>query len=491
MNPSEPLRRPLCVDLDGSLVSTDTLWESVFRLISRNPVWLLVIPFWLLAGRAAFKERVARRVRLDASSLPYRREVLALIKRAKREGRSVVLVTAANRRIADDVATYLALFDDVVGSDGHENMKAERKQRELVERYGERGYDYVGDSDADLAVWSSAAKAHVVGASGATLGRARALEGTLVEVLVERASRLKALLKQLRPHQWAKNGLVLVPVLLGEQPAAIAALPQALLAFVAFSLCASSGYVLNDLVDLDADRVHKTKHKRPLASGALPVAWGLPLFGLLFVAAFALSLAMSSKWFPVMLVIYFAGTLSYSFYFKTKTMLDVLFLAGLYTHRVLSGGIATGIPISAWLLAFSMFLFVSLAFAKRYIELLETTSAPGDTIKSRDYQKVDQDMVASMGPASGYIAVMIFALYLNSDKVVRVYNQPLLLWLACPVLLYWISRIWFKVRRGLVPDDPVRFAIKDKFSWFCALAIGAIEVLAKLLPAKSLAHFIE
>ncbi len=291
---------------------------------------------------------------------------------------------------------------------------------------------------------------------------------------------LRALIKELRPHQWAKNALVVLPVLLAPGLPKLELMLRGIIAACTFSLCASAGYVFNDLLDLQADRAHATKKTRPFASGALPVKLGPPLFIALMAASFGISLTMLPVGFTWMLVLYFVGTLSYSFYFKRRLLLDVLVLAGLYTHRILAGGIATGVPISAWLLGFSMFLFLSLAFAKRYTELLALTE---DKIRNRNYFKADLQMVASMGPASGYLAALVFSLYVEGGGSVQAaYREPVLLWLAMPILLYWVSRIWILTGRGEMQDDPVRFALKDPASLGCALAIGLVAVIARFTP---------
>jgi 4-hydroxybenzoate polyprenyltransferase len=291
---------------------------------------------------------------------------------------------------------------------------------------------------------------------------------------------VRALWKELRVHQWSKNALVVVPVLLAPGIPQISLVVRALIAALCVSLCASAGYILNDLLDLEADRAHATKRNRPFASGALPVKLGPPIFFLLLTAAFGLAMYKLPSKFSLMLAIYFVGTVSYSLYFKRRLLLDVLVLAGLYTHRILTGGIATQVPISAWLLAFSMFLFLSLAFAKRYIELagLETDGK----IMNRDYYRADAQMVASLGGASGYLAALVFSLYVENVAHLDLYREPRLLWLAVPILLYVISRIWIITGRGQMPDDPVKFALRDRVTLLCLLLFGAAFALARFTP---------
>ena len=298
--------------------------------------------------------------------------------------------------------------------------------------------------------------------------------------VAERPNVLGALVKELRVHQWAKNALVVVPVVLSPGVPELALLTHALLAALCVSLCASAGYVLNDLLDLEADRAHPTKCLRPFASGALPVGVGPVIFVALLVIAFALAFARFSFSFAVMLGIYFVGTVSYSLYFKRRLLLDVLVLAGLYTHRILAGGVATNVPISAWLLAFSMFLFLSLAFAKRHVEIGRLNS--DDKIKNRDYYRADGPMVASLGAASGYLAALVFSLYVENVAHLGLYREPRLLWIAAPILLYWISRIWIVTGRGQMPDDPVKYALRDRVSLVCVGLIGLAAALARFTP---------
>jgi 4-hydroxybenzoate polyprenyltransferase len=317
-------------------------------------------------------------------------------------------------------------------------------------------------------------------ASRSTARRARLLSDK-VRGLSTRPSRVNALVRVVRPHQWAKNALVVVPVLLAPGVPSPRHLASAALATLAFSLCASAGYVLNDFLDVEADRAHRTKRLRPFASGDLPVLYGPPLFLALFSASFGLALATLPLGFVGMLAIYFVATLAYSLVLKSKLMLDVVVLAWLYTHRVLAGGIATGIPISAWLLAFSMFMFSSLAFAKRYIELRQSMNKGGQ-LRSRGYHTQDLEMVASMGPTAGYIAVLVVCLYVDSSAVTAGYRAPMILWFMAPILLYWISRVWFLAHRGQMQDDPVKFALTDRLSWLCGLLVGVVAVIARFWP---------
>jgi 4-hydroxybenzoate polyprenyltransferase/phosphoserine phosphatase len=472
----DALARPLCVNLERTILVTDTLWESVLLLLRRAPWLVFALPFWMLRGRARFKRAVAERVSLDASALPYRVDLVEALRAAAAKGRAIVLSTAADARVAAAVAEHLGFFREVIASDGAQNLKAGEKRITLETRFA-LSFDYIGDSAADLTVLAAAVRGYLVAASPSVARRAQALGGK-VKIHSLRPSPWRALVRALRLHQWAKNALVVVPVVLAPGLPSFRLLLAGAIAALSFSLCASAGYVFNDVMDVEADRAHRTKRHRPFASGALSVLYGPPLFFVLIAASFALALIFLPLGFFGMLAVYFAATLAYSFHLKSKLMLDVVVLAWLYTHRVMAGGIATGVHISAWLLAFSMFLFLSLAFAKRYIELQQSLDKSAQ-LRSRGYQTTDLQMVASMGPAAGYLAVMVFCLYIESEAVRRMYHSPTLLWFVCPVMLYWVSRIWFLANRGQMQDDPVKFALLDRVSWVCALLIAAAAAAAR------------
>jgi 4-hydroxybenzoate polyprenyltransferase len=474
---SEPLQRPgvqarpLCIALDGALITTRLSWEKIALLFRRRPWFAFVLPVWLLGGAARLMRRLQASAKLDPATLPYRQPLLVELLRSRAAGRVLVLATSTNIEEAEAVARHLGLFDSVYASPVSELGQT------LTEAFP-GGFDYVGHSARDVAVFASATEAYFVGVSARALRAAR--NAPRVTVLSRRVSIVRALVAELRPHQWAKNALVVLPVLLAPTTPPASTLVRGVLAAGTFSLCASAGYVFNDLLDLDADRVHVAKAKRPLASGALPIVFGLPLFGALLLASFGLAIAFLPRAFVFMLALYFAATLSYSLYLKRLLLLDVLVLAALYTHRILAGGIATEVRVSAWLLGFSMFLFTSLAFAKRFVELHALTS--DEQVRNRGYARVDLPMVTSMGTASGYIAALVFMLYVDSSAVRAAYREPSLLWLVLPALLYWLGRIWLLAGRGQMQEDPVKFALRDRKSLTCGAFIGLIAVTARFTP---------
>ncbi|HKY39982.1 MAG TPA: UbiA family prenyltransferase [Polyangiaceae bacterium] len=469
------LKLPLCVALHGALLRTEIWSEHALSLLRKRPLLMFVLPFYFLGGRSRLKAAVLARSSVDARGLPYRSELVEALRDTKAKGRSLVLTSNLDAELAHGVSEHLGLFDEIVADEAWDH---EQQRAALTARFGDAGFDYVGHAAAEAPLLGAARHSVLIGASGSAAASARRF-GDKVTVASGRPSRLRAAIKVLRVHQWSKNALVVVPLLLAPGIPSPHKVAAALLAALAFSLCASSGYVFNDLIDIDADRAHRTKHRRPFASGALPAVLGPPLFLALLGASFMIALLALPLSFSGMLGAYFITTMAYSLVLKSKLMLDVVVLAGLYTHRVLSGGIATDTVISAWLLAFSLFMFSSLAFAKRYIELRQT-SGKGGQLMHRGYFTEDQAMVASMGPTAGYMAVLLFCLYIQeSSTVAVVYHTPALLWFLVPVLLYWISRVWFLAHRGQMQDDPVKFALTDRRSWVCAVLAAVVALAAR------------
>jgi 4-hydroxybenzoate polyprenyltransferase/phosphoserine phosphatase len=466
----------LCIDLDGTLVRSDLLLESALRALRERPAGALAALLGLVKGRANFKRRLALLVDLRVDLLPYRPAVVALAESAQGSGRPVVLATASNRKYADQVAAHLGVFDSVQASDDRTNLSAHTKAQALVRLYGEKGYDYVGDSHKDLEVWRHARRAIVVEPQSGVLAELTRL-GIPHEVLSPRPSMAAPLLRALRPHQWLKNALVFVPLLTAHLYLDAGAILATLAAFVAFSLTASAGYLINDLLDLDSDRQHSRKRRRPLACGDLPLAWGLAAIPLLAAMAAAIG-ALLSPLFLAVLLAYFATTLAYSLHLKRRPTLDTLTLASLYTLRVIGGAVAIGVALSFWLLAFSMFLFLSLAYLKRYAEL-ESLRQEGVTWASgRGYGVKDLELVRGLGIPAGYGAVLVLALYINSPEVRALYHRPEAIWLICPILLYWIARTWSIAHRGLMHDDPLIFAIEDRGSQLTLLTCIPVLWLA-------------
>lgn len=466
---------PLCVDLDGTLVRTDMLHEAILLLAKRSPATLVALPGWLTRGKAGFKHLVAERVEIDATALPYRAEVLSLIEAARTEGRPVVLATAAPARIAEAVAAHLGLFDSVLSSNQGTNLSAGAKARALVELYGDGGFDYVGNDSADLPVLARARRGYLV-SSRSGLRRAAAHGHDAITNLDNPRGGALTWLKALRVHQWLKNLLIFVPLAAAHEAGNHVLLAASVIAFIAFSLCASSVYFLNDLLDLPADRIHRRKRNRPFASGALPIKAGVIVAPLLFAIALGLACLLPMRFLGVLLL-YYALTTLYSFFLKRQVVVDVMLLASLYTIRIIAGSAATGIEPSFWLLALSMFVFLGLAMVKRYSELrlASATSAP---LAGRGYRPDDLPVILALGSASGMVSVLILAMYTQATIVPEMYAAPEWLWLVPPLMLYWITRLWMKAQRGEVDEDPVIFAARDPQSLAVATLMGAAFLLA-------------
>jgi len=469
---STPTRlTPLCVDLDGTLILSDLLLESMLLLIKRNPLYLLRIPLWLLRGKAALKAEIAARVTVNPATLPYNREFLEWLQSERSTGRSLWLCTASNERLAQGIADHLGFFEGVISSDRNTNLAGESKAARLVELFGEGGFDYCGNERRDLAIWRHARGA-IVTRGGASLERDAARSASLVRTFPSRANKVRALSRALRPHQWAKNALILVPLFaahIARDPRALAA---GLLAVVAFCLCASSVYVLNDLLDLEADRAHPRKSRRPFAAGDLSILVGLVVAPILLIAAVLIATHLPEK-FQLVFASYYVLTLAYSFLLKGRVLVDALTLAGLYTLRIIAGAAAVDVPLSFWLLLFSIFLFLSLAFVKRFAELDSLRRRKRLRADGRGYHVEDLPLLQSLGTASGYLSVLVLALYINSPAIAALYRRPKLVWMLCVLMLYWISRVWMKAQRGSMHDDPVVFALKDPVS----LVIGVLAVI--------------
>lgn len=470
---------PLCVDLDGTLIRTDLLVESFLILIKQKPWLVFVIPFWLLRGKSVLKEEIASRVDLNVETLPYQSGLVEFLRKEHAAGRSLILATASHRKFADGIANHLGVFTKVHATEEGINLAGRAKRDILVKHYGIKGFDYAGNSRADVPVWGMARQAIVVNPGRGVLQGARN-QCPISQTFTDRHPSLKTYAKALRVHQWLKNILVFIPMLLAHQISHVSLWANGLLAFISFSLCASSVYLLNDLLDLSADRLHPRKRLRPFASGDLSMVQGIALIPLLLLAAFTIAALWLPTDFVIVLVVYYLLTVSYSFWLKAVVLLDALLLAGLYTIRIIGGMAATQIGLSFWLLTFSIFLFFSLALIKRYSELLALKKRGQLTTHGRGYHVEDLVMLMGFGVACGFMAVLVSALYINSDKVKVLYHHPAFLWLVSPILLYWISRIWLIAHRGGMHDDPVVFAAKDKGSWAVAAVIGGILWLAAI-----------
>lgn len=453
----------LVIDLDGTLINTDTLHESVLKLFSTKPIDALLIPLWLSKGKAALKNKLAQKVELDVEALPYNLDLLSWLKEQKSAGRKLILCTATDISIANKISDHLGVFDDVMASDGITNIAGQGKADALIARFGDKGFDYVGNSSADLAVWKYANKAIVVNASLSVVEKAKSLSNVSLEIPSVKVG-IKTWMKVFRVHQWVKNILLFIPLIAAHQFSNMDLWLSLIIAFFSFSFCASSVYIVNDLFDLDSDRQHPRKKKRPFASGRVPVWIGVCLAPILLLGSYSLATLVGGDFLP-WLTFYFLLTCLYTWSLKRIVLLDCMALAMLYTLRILTGAAAASMALSFWLLAFSGFLFLSLAFIKRYAEL-EIHLLKGDKQKlhGRGYYYSDAPLVQTFGITAGYASVLVLALYLNSDAVIKLYQLPELIWAAVLVMLFWISWMWLQAHRGEMHDDPIVFALNDKTS---------------------------
>ncbi|HXO01308.1 MAG TPA: UbiA family prenyltransferase [Stellaceae bacterium] len=474
---------PLCVDLDGTLLRVDTLHEAAVAATVADPRVAFKIPFWLARGKAVLKRELALLWRFDPARLPYKSEVVERLRTEKAAGRRLVLVTAADRAIAEPIADHLALFDEVIASDGRNNLKGVAKADALVHRFGSRGFVYMGNDRADLHVFAEAAAAIVVDGGWSVEQTAKRRFGA--EILhTARRPVVWSALRAMRPHQWLKNILCLLPYAAAGGPESHGAFGNGLMVMLAFSLFASATYLLNDISDLDADRAHRNKRRRALAAGDLPVAIGLVLSVGLALAALGLAaVAGGLLW----LLIYAAIAFAYTAKLKELPLVDIFLLTSLYDARMMAGGDATGNPVSVWLLGFASFLFLSLALVKRVSELIQLPAGTEGQVARRGYRANDVLLLQMLGVGSTFASAVVLALYVSNGIGAKVYANPRVLWGFVPLMLFWQCRLWLATNHGEMHDDPIVYAARDRWSQLVVLGLALCVALAHLpgswLPA--------
>lgn len=469
-------KRPLCVDLDDALLRSDLTLECLLGAVKRSPWLLPQMLLWRMAGTHRLAHELAARSDVDVSVLPYERSVLQAVSQARAEGRPTVLIAGSHRKYAERIAQHLGLFDEVYASDETVHLTRNNRSARLIELFGDAPFDYVTSAPVTPSVHgaagtveSSAAPFPVNPTSDDERSRAR--------------GPIASWLKAMRIHQWAKNALLFVPLITAHAFFDVAALLNVVAAFFSFGLCASATYIVNDLLDLDADRHHRKKKWRPFASGALSVRSGLLGCAAMLATGAGIALALPDA-FQLALLAYVVVTFLYSFLLKRVASLDVITLAGLYTLRVIAGAFAAGVALSFWLLAFSMFVFLCLAFVKRVAELLDLRSKQqlesviSGKARGREYSVEDIPILQTLGAASGYLAVLVLALYIHSQDVSTLYASPEVLWLIAPLMLLWVTRLWIVTTRGYMDEDPILFAVKDPETWITAAITATILVVA-------------
>jgi len=471
---------PLCVDCDGTLISTDLLFEGLLQIVKQDPWCLFLIPYWLLAkGKAHLKMQVAARSSIAAESLPYNAEFVEYLREQHAQGRSISLVTGSPAPFASAIANYIGLFAEVHATTESCNLTSSRKRDFLCAHFGESRFEYAGNEAADLPIWRSAGAAIAVNTPASVI---RAIPSTVPVTRVFQRGRTSfgTYLRALRVHQWLKNLLIFVPMAVSHRVLDPGVELSAIFAFIAFSLCASAVYILNDLLDLRSDRLHPRKRFRPFAAGLLSVPQGVAMAA----GCVAIAIAVSTQLPPLFwatLAGYMVVTTAYSFALKNRAIVDVLLLASLYTVRIIAGSAATGIRPSFWLLAFAMFLFLSLAVVKRYAELLVMVGDGKQSIHGRGYVAADLPLLITLGVGNGLLAVLVLALYVNSPEVSQLYRSKETLWLMPPLMLFWVCRVWLKTHRGEMHDDPIVFAASDRTSLLVGACLGGILLLATMI----------
>jgi len=470
---------PLVVDLDGTLIHSDVLHELLLLLVRENPLLLFSAICWLLKGKVYFKKQLSKNVSLCINLLPYNQELLQYLRCQRALGQRLILCTASDMSVAISIADHLGIFDDVIAtSDTTLNLAGKNKANMLVERYGPKAFDYIGNSHVDLPVWGKARTAVVVNGSSRLIFKVEKM--VQIKKIIKPSSSFKEWVHAIRIRQYIKNLLIFVPMFTSHQTINQDFLESLLLAFASFSLCASSVYIANDLLDLESDRRHPSKRFRPFASGNLPIWQGVLVAIILITASLTMAFHVNDYFF-LWLAIYFFLTCCYSLYLKRLALVDCLILAILYTLRIVAGAYAVNIPLSFWLLAFSIFLFLSLAFLKRFAELRLHQNSAIDKAHGRGYYMGDASLIQQLGVTSGYSATLVLALYLNSENVIRLYQTPEIIWAAIPLILLWVSWMWLKADRGLMQDDPIVFATKDTTSIFIGACFITVFLLARIL----------
>ena len=471
----------LFVDLDGTLIKSDLLFECLVPIIKNYFYAIFLAPFWLLKGKAYLKDKFSDLVSINPEILPYNNNVLEYIRKEKENGSKIILATASNIKLAKSISDYLGIFDDVIASSKEENLKGKNKLNKIKlyikNNNINKEFSYIGDSEADVKIFNETNIPIVVGNKN-VFNKIKSKNDKTTFVDGENDFSLKKFFKMIRTYQWVKNFLIFLPLILAHKFLDVNLLLKALVAFFSFSFLASCVYIINDIMDVESDRIHPSKKNRPIASGAVKISSALKVAFILMPLSFIISIFLGKEFLFVLLT-YFITTSCYSFYLKKIMLVDILILSLLYTVRIFAGGVALNIYLSPWLFMFSLFFFFSLACAKRYSELYAVRNNLQDEIKGRGYQAQDLEQIQIFGSSSGYIAILIFALYIQSDISMKLYKTPSFFWALCPIMLYWISRVWLLSHRGQMTQDPIIFALKDKVSYVVLILSIIIFGVAK------------
>ncbi|MEN6511164.1 MAG: UbiA family prenyltransferase [Chloroherpetonaceae bacterium] len=464
---------PLVVDLDGTITSTDILMESMLELLKRNPLYIFLIIIWVAKGYAFLKQKIYERTQIDVSNLAYNQDVIDFVRLEKSKGRQIILATASLEPIAKQVADYLGIFDEVLATTPQLNLRGNNKRQILIEYYGEKGFDYIGDAYVDLYIWESSRYAYLVRPPKLLLWRTEKI-ARVEKIFPPKKGKIETFFDEIRYKQWLKNILIFVPILLAHRFELIEYL-YLLIGFIAFSFTSSSIYLLNDLIDIPSDRKHPLKHNRPLASGEMHITTGFYLSIFFFVAGFIISIAFLHPAFVIVQAIYFLSNWLYSRYLKKEVIIDIVVLSILYALRLIAGAVQADVDLSNWLLTFAIFLFLSLATLKRYLEL-GLLQKDGRSNSSRGYTIEDRPILQLSGVSLGLISSLIFALYTQSDKVAALYSHPNYLIGIVLVIVLFLLRTWVLSSRQVQNDDPLEIVMKDRVNYIL-LAISLVIIL--------------
>jgi len=466
---------PLCVDLDGTLIKADMMFDSIALLIKKNPLYMFIIPFWLMKGKLYLKEQLLKNVKQDINNVPINQEVVDYIINEKKNGRNIILVTASMQFYADEFKEKFYFLDEAIGTKEGVNLVGTAKAEYLKNRFGDKGFDYIGDSRKDLFVWKYAANALIVGNNNEIIAKAKQITNVIKIWEGDKESKISIIYRQLRIYQWVKNVLIFLPALLAHN-LELATYFNLILSFFSFSFVASSIYIFNDLMDLNSDRNHEIKKNRPIASGKFKISNAFIYSFFLMIFGIILSIFVNIN-FAIVLLIYIISTFAYSTFLKRIYIIDIITLAVLYTLRLIAGSATSGDAISEWFAAYSLFFFFSMGALKRFTELKNSKK---EKLSGRGYISDDLNIIQTIGISSSLISVLVMVLYINSSTISQLYSNPKFLYLIIPILLHWILRVWILADRSQMNEDPIVFGIKDKSSYVSGFLIFVIMLLGIL-----------
>ena len=472
-------KKVIAVDLDGTIIFTDVLYEQIINLIKTNPLYIFYLFFLIFKGKAKFKSYVAKKTKLNYKNLPYNIDLINWLKLQFKSKKKIILCTAANKKVAQKIAKFFYFFSMVISSDSKVNNTGVNKRKILTKKFGLKGYDYVGNDYDDLIVWEGANKSYLVNVDD-NLKKLALKKVAVAKIFNKKKNFLLEFFKLIRIHQWIKNILIFVPIIAANETDNLSYLLKLLIAFFSMGLCASAIYILNDLFDLESDRQHHSKKYRSIASGQISIKIALILMLLLICFSFIFSFFLND-YFRLSLLSYFFMSTIYTFYLKKLFIFDCMLLSIFYTFRVVIGALVVGIEISNFLIFFSIFIFLSLAFMKRYAELKNYYIKNYQSIPGRSYKNNDKLLLLKFGIISGNISSFILVLYLINIKNTHLYSSPDLLWLIIPLMFFWINWVWYKSAKGEMNDDPILFAIKDRKSLMTGLFIAIFYFMAQIL----------